>query len=83
VKWWALLLLGCSSAGQTAWCVRWLACWRALPADQRSSTNDEAIYGPAGECWRSSPEVAKQCDAACANNVVAQSTMLGAPPECR
>jgi hypothetical protein len=63
-------------------CARWLQCWQVLPAERRG-TRDEAVYGPDGECWKSTPDVAKQCDAACKNNLIAESAMLGAPRECR
>ncbi|MBL8950737.1 MAG: hypothetical protein JNK82_08180 [Myxococcaceae bacterium] len=82
MKWLAVLLLACGGTGQSSMCIRWLACAAALPEERRGE-NDEAVYGPNGQCWNGAPDVAKNCDAACKSNLLAQSAMQGAPLECR
>jgi hypothetical protein len=77
----ALVVLGCGGAGQSRDCKKWISCFDAAFPDRAGE--QARAYGPDGECWKSTPEVAKNCSAACTEATIAQGLMQGAPKECR
>jgi hypothetical protein len=76
----ALITTACGGAGQSRDCRKWLSCYAALPGPKDAA--QERAYGPDGECWKSTPQVAKNCSSACTEATVAQGLMQGAPREC-
>lgn len=77
-----LALLGCGGGGQSSDCVKWVACWEALPGNPAGG--QDPVYGPNGACWSNpaDPTIAKNCATACKNALMAQSLMTGAPAAC-
>lgn len=75
------LLMGCGSTGQSTDCMKWVACWEALPGSTPGGQDD--AYGPNGACWQSTPSNAAACTSSCKNAIMAQAQMTNAPEACK
>ena len=76
------LLVGCAESNQTPTCAQYVACVRALDAQEDVTTNAKR-FEPGGACW-GSPEGAELCDRACKGGLAYQQSIAPDGPEvCR